>query len=66
MRRLYVGIGILAALVGLVWTLQGTDVLQGSFMSGSTLWLAIGVVLLVVGLAAIALGARASGPNRAA
>jgi len=66
MRRLFVGIGILALLVGLVWTLQGTDVLQGSFMSGNSFWLAVGVVLLVVGAGLTAVGARSSGAGKAA
>lgn len=30
-------------------TLQGLDVVQGSFMSGQTMWLVIGIVLALVG-----------------
>ena len=45
--------GIILAAVGLVWTLQGTDVLGGSVMSGSSFWEIVGVVLLVVGLVLI-------------
>ncbi len=38
------------AVVGAVWLLQGISVLPGSFMSGSTLWATIGLVLLLVGI----------------
>lgn len=42
--------GILLLLIGLTWILQGTDVVKGSFMSGKTMWLVIGIVVAVVGL----------------
>ena len=44
-------IGVLLVLTGGVWTLQGANVLPGSFMTGSTLWLIIGVVFVVGGIA---------------
>lgn len=37
--------------VGVIWMLQGIDVLPGSFMSGQMVWAAIGVVAVIVGLA---------------
>jgi hypothetical protein len=43
-----------AALVGLVWLLQGVGVLPGSFMSGDVLWALAG--LAVIGAAAIYAG----------
>jgi hypothetical protein len=42
--------GVLLSGVGLVWTLQGLDVLRGSAMSGSALWATIGPIVLVIGL----------------
>jgi hypothetical protein len=42
--------GVILSLVGLVWTLQGLDVLRGSVMSGSSLWATIGPIVLVIGL----------------
>jgi len=45
--RLIVGIVFVA--FGLLWTLQGLNVLQGSFMSGQTMWLVIGIILAVLG-----------------
>ena len=50
---------MIAALVGVVWILQGADVLMGSVMSGSSFWLAVGVVLLIVGLILAGWGVRA-------
>jgi hypothetical protein len=45
--------GAILVAVGLVWTLQGLNVLGGSVMSGSTLWATIGPIVLVVGLVLI-------------
>ena len=45
--------GVLLALVGLVWTLQGLDVLRGSVMSGSSFWATIGPIVLLVGVVLI-------------
>jgi hypothetical protein len=43
--------GILLLLIGLVWTLQGADVLKGSqLMSGKPMWLVIGIIVAVAGL----------------
>ncbi len=52
MKRIwpYVVLGVVLAAVGLLWTLQGIDVLGGSAMSGSPLWATIGPIVLVVGV----------------
>ena len=52
------GAGGLLALVGVVWTLQGANLLGGSFMSGSTLWLVIGLVCLVAGAGLVTVALR--------
>lgn len=65
MRTVFVVLGVIALLVGAVWSLQGAGMLMGSFMSGSPMWLGIGIVLVVVGLVLAAFGARSpsrSGP----
>ena len=41
-------VGVLMALLGLVWFFQGIGVIKGSFMTGSTQWLLIGLVLVVI------------------
>ena len=61
-KPLWVVAGVVLLLLGLLWTLQGFDVLQGSSMSGTTTWSIIGPVVLVVGLVLAAGGLR--GPRR--
>jgi len=43
--------GAIAILVGAVWILQGAGVLPGSFMTGQRMWLYIGIIVAIVGLA---------------
>jgi hypothetical protein len=60
-------LGVLVALAGAVWTLQGLGYIGGSFMSGATLWAVIGPIVLLAGLAIIYLalrGRRRSGSQR--
>jgi len=42
--------GVIAILVGAVWILQGSGVLPGSFMTGQTMWLVIGILVAGLGL----------------
>ena len=51
-------IGLVAALAGLVWTLQGLGYVGGSFMSGATVWAVIGPIVALIGLVLITLGLR--------
>lgn len=55
MKRIWLFLvsGVLLSAVGLVWTLQGLNILGGSAMSGSSLWATIGPIVLVVGLVLI-------------
>ena len=55
--RVALGIGILLVLVGLLWTLQGLDIVGGSGMSGVAIWAVIGPFVALVGIV-VALGAR--------
>lgn len=43
-------IGALVALTGLVWIGQGTTLIQGSSMTGSTFWAVMGAVCLGIGI----------------
>ena len=52
-------LGVLAVVVGALWTLQGLDVLTGSRMSGARVWSIIGPVVAVGGLILIITGERA-------
>jgi hypothetical protein len=58
MRWTWLVTGALAVAVGAVWTLQGLGVLAGSPMSGQTLWLVVGLIVTVAGLALLAVGLR--------
>jgi hypothetical protein len=51
-------VGVLLVLSGLVWFLQGIDILPGSFMTGQTRWAIIGGICFVVGIGALALARR--------
>ena len=56
--RVPVVIGILLGLIGLVWLGQGSGLIGGSAMSGSSVWAVIGLVALIAGGATVAWGAR--------
>ena len=57
-KPLWVVAGVVVALVGLLWTLQGFDVVKGSSMSGTTTWSIIGPIVLVVGVVLVSVGIR--------
>ena len=46
-------VGIVLILLGGLWIAQGSNMLAGSAMSGQSMWLWIGVVVLVAGAVAI-------------
>jgi hypothetical protein len=56
-------LGGLLLLVGALWTLQGANVLGGSFMSGSSRWLVIGLICLVAGAALVVVAVRGRTPR---
>jgi hypothetical protein len=62
-KRLLVAAGVLIALVGFIWTLQGLGYIGGSGMSGVTLWAVIGPVVVAVGIAVAASGMRRRRPG---
>jgi uncharacterized membrane protein YhhN len=43
-------LGVLLFLTGVVWIGQGTNVITGSSMTGSTFWAVMGVVCVVLGI----------------
>jgi hypothetical protein len=54
----FVFAGALVVLMGLVFTLQGVGVLEGSSMSNTTFWSVAGPVIMLVGLAVAVAGIR--------
>jgi hypothetical protein len=53
-----IGVGALVALTGLIWALQGFNLIGGSFMSGDSVWAIVGPVTACVGLALAGIGIR--------
>jgi hypothetical protein len=43
-------VGGLLAAIGIVWILQGFNILPGSFMTGDLFWAGMGAIALVAGL----------------
>lgn len=57
-RSLLAPLGLVLVLVGLVWTAQGLGWLEGSPMTGETLWAVLGPLLALVGVGLVVRGAR--------
>jgi uncharacterized membrane protein len=57
-RTLKMIVGVVLILVGMVWTLQGLDVMGGSGMSGHAVWAVIGPIVAVIGAYLLVRGAR--------
>ena len=51
-------LGLLAVVVGAVWTLQGLGYVGGSVMSGVTLWAIVGPIIALVGVGLLVAGVR--------
>jgi hypothetical protein len=49
-KPLWVLVGGVLTILGLLFTLQGTDVISGSGMSGTTFWAVAGPIIIVIGL----------------
>jgi uncharacterized membrane protein len=58
MRWVWIVLGVLAVLLGLVWALQGLNILGGSGMSGHIIFTVIGVIVAVVGLVLLGVGVQ--------
>jgi hypothetical protein len=56
-------VGALLVLTGAVWIGQGTDLVHGSSMTGSTFWAVVGACCVVAGLGLLAWPWK-SGPAR--
>lgn len=57
-KPLWVVVGVVVALLGLLFTLQGAGVISGSAMSNTTFWTVAGPIIVVIGLVVAALGVR--------
>jgi hypothetical protein len=61
-KPLWVVAGVVMVLIGLLWTLQGLDIITGSSMSGTTTWSIIGPIVLLVGAFVMSVGIRGRRP----
>jgi hypothetical protein len=52
-------LGLLAVVVGAVWTVQGLGYVGGSVMTDQRLWAVIGPIVVLVGVTVLWLGLRA-------
>lgn len=46
-------IGVVLSVLGVVWILQGANVIHGSGMSGHSMYAVLGAIVLVIGVTAI-------------
>jgi hypothetical protein len=58
-------VGVIALIIGVIFAGQGLRLIPGGFMSGSSTWLIIGLILAIVGIILLAFGARRPGSGRA-
>jgi len=58
MHWVLLGVGLLLDLIGVVWLLQGINVLPGSFMTGQPFWAGAGIVAMIVGMALVVFAMR--------
>jgi hypothetical protein len=54
-------VGVLFCIAGIVWILQGSNVIHGSSMSGEHLWLYIGIACLIIGVGLLGAARRIGG-----
>ena len=57
-KSVWIGLGVLLVLIGVVWGLQGLGVFGGSAMSGKTLWAVVGPIVALVGVILLVTGLR--------
>ena len=63
-QTLLIAVGAIALAIGLLFAGQGAGLIGGSSMTGSQMWLYIGLVLAVVGIVLLVLGIRRSRRGR--
>lgn len=51
-------VGVIVALLGVLFTLQGVGAVKGSAMSNTTTWSVAGPIIFIVGVAVAGMGLR--------
>lgn len=57
-KPVLVTIGVVVALMGAIFTLQGLGFIGGSAMTGSMLWAILGPIIAVIGIVLVVVGLR--------
>jgi hypothetical protein len=57
-KPVLVTVGVIVAILGAVFTLQGLGFIGGSAMTGSTLWAILGPIIAVAGIVIAVFGLR--------
>ena len=57
-RTVQLVVGVVLALLGLLWILQGLNVIGGSGMSGESFWAVVGVIIGAAGVFLVIRGLR--------
>ena len=57
-KSVLVTVGVVIAVLGAIFTLQGLGFIGGSAMTGSTLWAVLGPIIAVAGIAIAVFGMR--------
>ena len=58
-RLLLIGLGVILVIAGVIWTLQGLDLLgQSGGMNGQRIWAVLGPITALGGLALVAINIR--------
>jgi hypothetical protein len=63
MKKVLNVISILVILMGLVWFLQGINILPGSFMTGQIQWAIYGGIAVVIGIGLLVVSNRHKPPS---
>ena len=64
MKKALLLAGVLLGLTGVVWILQGFNVLPGSFMTGQMMWAYIGIAVSMIGSVVIWIAVRGGSSER--
>ena len=54
MKIVFNVVGVLMVVMGVIWFLQGINILPGSFMTGQIKWAVYGACMVVAGLIVVA------------
>lgn len=61
-KPLWVVVGLVVALLGLLFTFQGIGVIEGSSMSDTTTWSILGPLIVLAGAVIVSVGIRGRRP----